>query len=152
MSIIKWSAAKELDEMRKEMDKLFDEFFSPFFQRRMGYLKPKAGTITPTVEMYERASDVVVRIDLPGVNKDEVDISIMNDNLLIKGEIKKPEEIREDNYYIKEKSYGSFSRSILLPADIDVEHVSAVMKNGVLEIVFAKKEEAKTKERKIQIK
>lgn len=152
MSIIKWSATKELDDMKREMDKLFEEFFSPVLQRRMGYLKPKTEVITPIVEMYDRVSDIVVRVDLPGVNKDDVEISVLNDALTIKGEYKKPEEIKEESYYLREKPYGSFSRSILLPPDVDMEKVTAAMKNGVLEIVFAKKDEAKAKERKIEVK
>ncbi len=152
MSIIKWSATKELDEMKREMDKLFDEFFSPVLQRRMGYIKPKSEVITPVIEMYDRVSDVVVRADLPGVNKEDVDISIVNDTLTIKGEYKKPEEIKDESYYLKEKPYGNFSRSILLPADVDTDRVYATMKDGVLEIVFSKKEEAKAKERKIEVK
>lgn len=152
MSIIKWSATKELDEMKREMDKLFDEFFSPVIQRRMAYIKPKSEVIAPVIEMYDRVNDVVVRADLPGVNKEDVDISVVNDTLTIKGEYKKPEDIKEESYYLKEKSYGSFSRNILLPADVDSNKVSATMKNGLLEIVFAKKEEAKAKERKIEVK
>lgn len=153
MSIIKWSATKEIDEMRREIDKLFDEFFSPVLQRRMGYIKPtKSEVITPIIEMYDRVTDVVVRVDLPGVNKEDVDISVINDTLTIKGEYKKPEDIKDESYYIKEKPYGNFSRSILLPNDIDSDKVQATMKNGVLEIVFSKKEEAKTKERKIEVK
>ncbi|MCX7913206.1 MAG: Hsp20/alpha crystallin family protein [Thermodesulfovibrionales bacterium] len=152
MSVIKWSAVKELDEMRREIDKLFDEFFAPFAQRRIGYLKPKAETITPVVEMYDRGTDLVVRVDLPGVNKEDIDISIMNETLTIKGEFKKPEDVKEESYYIKEKLYGNFSRSLLLPNDVDKDRVTAIMKNGVLELIFAKKEEAKAKEIKIEIK
>ncbi len=152
MSVIKWSPVKELDEMRREIDKLFEEFFAPFAQRRIGYLKPKTEAITPVVEMFDRISDLVVRVDLPGVNKEDVEISVVDDTLTIKGEFKKSEEIKEESYYIKEKPYGKFSRSLLLPNDVDKNNVTAVMKNGVLELVFAKKEEAKTKEIKIEIK
>lgn len=152
MSVIKWSPVKELDEMRREIDKLFDEFFAPFAQRRIGYFKPKTEVITPVVEMFDRISDLVVRIDLPGVNKEDVEITVVDDTLSIKGEFKKSEEIKEESYYIKEKPYGKFSRSLLLPNDVDKNNVTAVMKNGVLELVFAKKEEAKTREIKIEIK
>lgn len=149
MSIIKWTAAKELDDMKRELDKLFEDFFAPFATRRRGYIKPDAGIITPAIEMFEKDNDVVIRAELPGVNKEDVDISITNDALTIKGEYKKSEEIKEENYYIKERAYGAFSRTIGLPPDVDIDKVSAELKNGVLNIVFAKKEEAKTKEKKI---
>lgn len=152
MSIIKWSATKELDEMKREMDKLFEVFFSPVIQRRMSYIKPNSEVITPAVEMYDRVSDVVVRVDLPGVNKEDLDISIMNDTLAIKGEYKKPEDIKEESYYLKEKPYGSFLRSILLPANVDSEKINANLKNGILEMIFTKKEDVKAKERKIEVK
>ncbi len=151
MSLIKWTATKELDEMKREMDKLFEEFFAPVAGTRSGYIKPGAGVIKPAIEMFDRDNDIVIRAELPGVNKEDVDISITNDALAIKGEYKKSEEIKEDNYYLREKSYGSFSRTIALPPEVDADKVSATMKNGVLEIVFAKKEEAKTKERKITV-
>ncbi len=151
MSIIKWTAAKELDDMKKELDKLFEDFLAPIGARRRGYIKPETGVITPSIEMFEKDNDVVIKAELPGINKEDMDISITNDVLTIKGEYKKSEEIKEENYYIREKVYGNFSRTIGLPPDVNTDKVEAELKNGVLQIVFAKKEEAKTKEKKITI-
>lgn len=151
MSIIRWSAAKELDDMRKELDKLFEDFFAPVAARRRGYIKPEASVITPAIEMFEKDNDLVIRAELPGVNKEDIDISITNDTLTIKGEYKKSEEIKEEKYYLREKVYGNFLRTIALPPDVDTDKAEASLKNGILEIVMAKKEEAKTKEKKIAV-
>jgi len=151
MSLIRLTAAKELDEMRKELDKLFENFFAPVVTRRRGYIKPEAGVITPAIEMFEKDNDVVIRAELPGAHKEDVDISIINDALTIKGEYKRSEELKAENYYLSERAYGDFSRTIELPPDVDTDKVGATLKNGILEIVFAKKEEAKAKEKKITV-
>ena len=151
MSIVKWSPLKELEEMRKDMDRLFDEFFSPVTRRRRGWLKPEMGVIVPNIEMYDRKNDIVLKAELPGVSKEDIDLTITKDSLTLKGEVKKEEEIKEEDYYASERSYGSFTRTIALPAEVDSEKSKASFKNGVLEIVLPKREEAKPKEIKIEV-
>ena len=150
MSIVKWSPLKELEEMRRDMDRLFEEFFAPSRRRRWG--KPEAGLIVPNIEMYDRKNEIVVKAELPGVAKEDIDLSITKDSLTLKGEVKKEEEVKDENYYSCERSYGSFTRTIALPVDVDNEKAKASFKNGVLEIVLPKKEEAKPKEIKIEVK
>lgn len=151
MSIVKWSPLKELEDMRKDMDRLFEEFFSPIARRRRGWLKPEMGVIVPNIEMYDRKNEIVVKAELPGVAKEDIDLTITKDSLTLKGETKKEEEIKEENYYAAEISYGSFTRTIALPAEVDSEKAKASFKNGVLEVVLPKREEAKPKEIKIEV-
>ncbi|MCL5062760.1 MAG: Hsp20/alpha crystallin family protein [Nitrospirae bacterium] len=151
MSIVKWSPLKELEDMRKDMDRLFEEFFSPITKRRRGWLKPEMGVIVPNIEMYDRKNEIVVKAELPGVAKEDIDLTITKDSLTLKGETKKEEEIKEENYYAAEISYGSFTRTIALPAEVDSEKAKASFKNGVLEVVLPKREEAKPKEIKIEV-
>jgi HSP20 family protein len=151
MSIVKWSPIKELEEMRKDMDRLFEEFFSPITRRRRGWLKPEMGVIVPNIEMYDRKNEIVVKAELPGVAKEDIDLTITKDSLTLKGETKKEEEVKEEDYYACERSYGSFTRTIALPVEVDSEKAKAAFKNGVLEIVLPKKEEAKPKEIKIEV-
>lgn len=151
MSIVKWSPIKELEEMRKDMDRLFEEFFSPITRRRRGWLKPEMGVIVPNIEMYDRKNEIVVKAELPGVNKEDIDLTITKDSLTLKGETKKEEEVKEEDYYAAEISYGSFTRTIALPVEIDSEKAKASFKNGILEIILPKKEEAKPKEIKIEV-
>ena len=151
MSIVKWSPLKELEDMRKDMDRLFEEFFSPITRRRRGWLKPEMGVIVPNIEMYDRKNEIVVKAALPGVAKEDMDLTITKDSLTLKGEARKEEEIKEEDYYASEISYGSFTRTIALPAEVDSEKAKASFKNGVLEIILPKKEEAKPKEIKIEV-
>lgn len=148
MSIVKWSPLKEIEEIRKEMDRLFEEFLSPVRRRRAVSTE---GVISPNVDIFERGNEVVILIELPGVNRDDVDLSITDDRLVIKGEIKKPEGVSEEDYILNERSYGPFSRTINLPADVDKSSVKANLKNGLLEIVVLRKEESKPKEIKIPL-
>ncbi|WP_333655495.1 Hsp20/alpha crystallin family protein [Dissulfurispira sp.] len=151
MSIVKWSPLKELEEMRKDMDRLFGEFFSPITRRRRGWLKPEMGVIVPNIDMYDRKNEIVVKAELPGVAKEDIDLTITKDSLTLKGEARKEEEIKEEDYYAAEISYGSFTRTIALPAEVDSEKAKASFKNGVLEIVLPKREEARPKEIKIEV-
>lgn len=151
MSIVKWSPLKELEEMRKDMDRLFDELFSPLTRRRRGWVKPEMSVIVPNIDMYDRKNEIVVKAELPGVSKEDIDITITKDSLTIKGEIKKEEDVKDEDYYACEISYGTFTRSISLPVEVDSEKAKASLKNGVLEIVLPKKEEARIKEIKVEV-
>lgn len=152
MSIVKWSPIKELEEMRRDMDRLFEEFFTPVTGRRRGWpMKPETGVIIPNIEMFDRKDEVVVRAELPGVTKEDIDLTITKDSLTLRGEMKKEEEVKQENCYISERSYGSFTRTIAMPVEIENEKASASFKEGVLEIVMPKREEARPKEIKIQV-
>ncbi len=148
MSIVKWSPLKEIEEIRKEMDRLFEEFLSPVRRRRAVSTE---GVISPNVDIFEKGGEVIIQVELPGVNKDEVDLTITDDRLVIKGEIKKPEGISEEDYILNERSYGPFSRTVNLPTDVDKSSVKANLKNGLLEIVILRKEESKPREIKIPL-
>ncbi len=148
MAIVKWSPLKEIEEIRKEMDRLFEEFLSPVRRRRAVSTE---GVISPNVDIFERGNEMVIQVELPGVNKEDIDLTITDDRLVIKGEIKKPEGVSEEDYILSERSYGAFSRTVNLPMDVDKSSVKANFKNGLLEITILRKEEAKPKEIKIQL-
>ncbi len=146
MSIVKWSPLKEIEEIRKEMDRLFEEFLSPVRRRRTVSTE---GIISPNVDIFERGGEIVIQAELPGLKKEEIELTITDDRLIIKGEIKRPEGIREEDYILNERSYGPFTRTINLPNDIDKSSVKAGLKDGVLELVLTRKAEAKPREIKI---
>jgi HSP20 family protein len=104
----------------------------------------------PAIEMYEKDNHFIVRAELPGMKKEDVDISATADTLTIKGERKASEEVSDEDYYRSELCYGSFSRSISMLEAIDAKNIEATFDNGMLEIKVPKSEEAKP--RKIQIK
>ncbi len=150
MSIDKWSPLKELEDMRKDMDRLFDEFTKPARRRRIW---PKSeGPVIPSLDLYDRKSEIVVKIELPGVSREDIDLTITKDTLILKGEMKRDEEVQDESYYISERMFGNFSRTITLPFEVENEKAQAAMKNGVLEITIPKREEAKPKEIKIEVK
>jgi len=151
MSLVKWGPLKELEEMRRDMDRIFDEIFSPLPRRRRTWgEKPETAPIVPNVEIYDRKNEIVFRAELPGVKKEDIDLSITKDSLTLKGEIKKEEET-ETAYYVSEISYGSFARTVALPVEVESEKAKATFKNGILELVLPKQEEAKPKEIKIEV-
>jgi len=152
MSIVKWSPLKELEDMRRDMDRLFDEFFSPVRRRSAWTAKPGQGVVVPNIEMFDRKNEIIVRAELPGITREDIDLTITKDSLTLKGEIKKGEEVKEEDYYACERSFGNFTRTIALPVEVDSNNVKASFKDGILEIVLPKKEEAQPKEIKIEVK
>jgi HSP20 family protein len=107
--------------------------------------------IAPVVDIYEEKDDIVVKAELPGMTKEDIEVDISNSHLTLKGEKKKEEKIEEEDYFACERSYGAFHRSLELPTDVQADKVKASFKNGILEIKLPKTEEAKTKEVKVKI-
>jgi HSP20 family protein len=136
---------REFERMRKEMDRLWDSFF----ERR-----PRAGEIGewyPSLDVAETKDDLVIKAEVPGMDVKDIDISLSNGVLTIKGEKKQEKEEKEENYHLLERSYGSFTRSVQLPKEIQSDKINASYKNGILKIVLPKSEEAKKKEIKIKV-
>lgn len=139
----------ELETLQKEMNRLFDFSLSRHPQLESSFL---GGQWVPSLDVYDKKDAVVVKSDLPGMTKDEIDVSIENDILTIKGEKKREEDTKDENYIRSERFYGTFQRSIALPASVDASKAKASFKDGVLELVLPKKEEAKPKQIKIELK
>ena len=105
----------------------------------------------PALDLTENPSELIVKAEIPGLDPKEVDISLADKLLTIKGEKKQEREEKEENYHLIERSFGSFSRSIQLPTEVKSDKISASYKNGILKIVLPKSEEAKKKEVKIKV-
>ncbi|MCD6521223.1 Hsp20/alpha crystallin family protein [Candidatus Calescamantes bacterium] len=144
-----WSPLREIMQFRDEIDRLFEDFFSPWTVRRR---RRQEVTWLPDVDVYEDENNVIVEAELPGLKGDEVDISITGNTLTIKGEKKQEKEEKGRNYYIVERSYGSFARSIELPAEVEPDKAKATMRNGVLKVTIPKAPEAKPKQIKVEVK
>jgi HSP20 family protein len=99
----------------------------------------------PILDLYEDKDEIFVTAELPGMTKDDIQVSISDNILMIRGEKKKEEEDEGKDYYHSERVYGYFSRSVALPAEVNPEKIQALFKNGVLEIRLPKSEEAKKK-------
>jgi HSP20 family protein len=134
---------RDFERMRREMDRFWDSFFD------IGVTRPGAeGDWFPSLDVAETKNDIVVKAEIPGLDPKDLDISLSDGLLTIKGE-KKQE--KEENYHFIERSYGAFSRSIRLPREVQSDKISASYKNGVLKVTLPKSEEAKKKEVKIKV-
>jgi HSP20 family protein len=103
------------------------------------------------LDVFEEQDDIVVKAELPGIDKENIEVNLTDRTLTIKGEKKKAEEVKEENYYRCERSYGSFLRSVELPKDVHADKVKASFKNGILEVRVPKTEEAKSKAIKVKV-
>ena len=136
-----------------DLDRMFDDFLG----RRLRSFWPERWwptpmeITTPVVDLYEEKDDIVVKAELPGMEKDNIEVNLSDNRLTIKGEKKKEEEVKKEGYYRSERSYGSFIRTLELPSEVQTDKVKAAFKNGVLEIRLPKTEEAKKKETKVKV-
>lgn len=102
------------------------------------------------VDVFQTPNEIIIKSTIAGVKPEDLDISIGNDMVTIKGKREKEEEIKVDDYFYQECYWGSFSRSIVLPVDIEPDKAEAEMKNGVLKIILPKIEKVKTKKLKVK--
>jgi len=149
------SPFQEMERRFQEMEKQFEDFFRrPFSLLPSWWPRLKTAEIeevAPSMDIFTEGDDVVVKTELPGMKKEDIDVSLTKDTITISGDKKKEEKIEKKDYYSLERSYGSFKRSFSLPAEVHAEKASAKFKDGVLEIRIPKTEEAKKKEKKVMI-
>lgn len=121
------------------------------FPRRIGQLLQAPAMWAPRIDVFEKDGDVVVKADLPGAKKDDIEITLDNGDLVLRGERKAESEVKEEHYYRMERSSGSFYRRIPLAFEPDVTQIAATFADGVLEIRIPKPAEAPTAAKKIPI-
>jgi HSP20 family protein len=139
--IVEWKPFREVSRLRREMDRLWDDFFGPGRKA----LRPLEMEWAPAVDVSETADQVVIKAEVPGMEAKDIDISLAGDVLTIKGEKKSEREEKKENYHLVERTYGSFSRSLKLPTAVDADKIEASYKQGVLTVSCPKKEEVKPK-------
>ncbi len=129
MTLIKFSPFRELEAFENQIQRMFSDF--PFSRR-------SSGSFIPAIDMHEDDKNLYITAELPGIEKDDIKISLHNDVLTISGERKREEKKENENYYHLEMCYGAFNRSITLPVEVDTEKVEASFKNGILKIQLPK--------------
>lgn len=156
MSLIRWNPTREFSSlpsdvvnMRKEINRMFDGFFGGGVQDD-GSLFPSLWT--PEVDIVEHENEFSVKVELPGVSKDDVKITMQENILTIRGEKKEEMESKDSTHYRSERSYGSFQRSFTLPTIVKNDKIEASYKDGVLSIVLPKAEEVKPKQIEVKVK
>lgn len=138
---------EDFGDIQREMNRLFDFTLPLALKKGNG-----ASFEAPAVDILDEKDQIRVKADLPGMKKEDIEVSAENNMLTIRGEKKEEKEVKEKDYVRSERYYGAFHRSFTLPAGIDAQKVNATYKDGVLEILLPKKEEAKSKQAKIEIK
>ncbi|MBI2869415.1 MAG: Hsp20/alpha crystallin family protein [Chloroflexi bacterium] len=132
----------------EDMDRWMDEFF------RGGVPSMWRGeegmAWAPRIELFDKGDRLMARVEIPGMKKDDINISVSGDVLTVSGERKAEEEVKEENVYRAEMAYGRFSRSLTLPASVEADKIEATYESGILEISLPKVEAVKPK--KIEIK
>lgn len=145
MSLVRWRPFRDLMNVQCEFDRMFDEFFG----RSLNVID--GGLWSPAVDVSEDNDNVYVAVEVPGMTKDSVKITLQDNLLTIQGEKKQETEQKGKNYHRMERSYGSFTRSFSLPTTIQADKIKASYKDGLLNITLPKAEEVKPKEIPIAI-
>ena len=145
MAIVRWDPFRDLNMLQDRMNRLFDDAGSTWRTD-----EPAATTSwSPSVDIFETEGEIVVKAELPGMDRKDIQLNLENNVLSLRGERKFQKETKDDNYHRIERSYGVFSRSFSIPATVDEERIRADYKDGVLKIVLPKKDQAKPKQIKI---
>jgi len=143
----KWNAIKDFIEIQDKITRIFESAF-PHFRSAEAEIQ---NYWSPAVDIYEDKESYILWIDLPGVEKDDINLKVEENSLIIKGERKSPADTEKQNYLKAERQMGNFYRSFTLPRHIDIEAIQAKYDNGVLQLKIPKKPEVKSKEIKINL-
>ncbi len=147
-----WNPARELSRARREFDRLFDSSARRFFAQDPWGYGPLDRLGSPAMDVVENEDGYLVSVDLPGVETSDVEISVADNVLTVKGEKKAQQESENGRVFRKESWEGSFSRALRLSAAVNAEKIDAKMHEGVLHISIPKREEAKPRQIEIKIK
>lgn len=141
----------EMERMERMFDEFFKRPFSSLLSRTPWNTVSDLEVSAPNVDVFEEGDNIIVKAEVPGIAKENLEVTFKDNILTISGEKKKEEKVENRNYFQMERTYGSFSRSVYLPTEVRSEDASATFKDGVLEIVIPKTEESKESVRKITV-
>jgi HSP20 family protein len=141
----------EFARWEREMDRMLANFLGGRLPFASQDISQRLGIREPAVDIYEEGDNIVVKAEMPGIELDDIEVTVTDNMLVLRGEKQKEEEADEGGYYRSERVYGAFSRSIPLPAETDAQKATATFKNGVLEIRVPKAEEAKKRQVKVNV-
>ncbi len=138
---------REFSALQDRVNRIFRESYSPEGPDEA----LTTANFAPAVDVYEDEHNITLKLEVPGIDEKDIDVSIANNTLTVRGERKFDKEEKEENFHRIERIYGSFTRSFTLPNTVDLEQVSAHYNKGVLKIRLAKKAEAKPKQIKVNV-
>jgi HSP20 family protein len=147
MNIVRFDPVREMSALQERVNRIFADAYS----RRDDDLMNQ-GAWVPPVDIFETDKhEVVIKAELPDVNREDISLRVENNTLTISGEKKMENEVKENQYRRVERSYGSFSRSFTLPQTVDANNIGAEFKNGVLTVRLPLREEAKPRQIQVQV-
>jgi HSP20 family protein len=144
MSLIRWEPFRALRRHEDPLDDLFRDFF-----RRP--ILENAPMVEPAVDVAESDGEVIVKVEVPGVEKDQLQLTVADDRLTVRGDVRKESEEKRKNYYRQEIRYGAFQRTIPLPTEVDAARADAELKNGMLKVTLPKSKQPKAQEIKVAV-
>jgi HSP20 family protein len=143
MSLIRWEPFRALQRREDAFEELFRDFFRrPVFEE---------GPMVPAADVAESDGEVTVEMEIPGVEKDQIQLSVSDDMLTVRGEMRKETKEKKKNYYREEIRSGAFLRTVALPVEVDAAKASAQLKNGMLKITLPKSKQPKAHEVKVAV-
>ena len=146
MSIVRYDPFRDLRSLQDEVNRLFSTNLSRVF----GDEGIARGAWNPTVDIYENKDQIVIEAELPGMDREDFDLSFENNIITLRGERRFEKKDESDNYHRVERSYGSFTRSFTLPQTVSGDGIGAEYRNGVLRVTLPKREEVKARRIEIQ--
>jgi HSP20 family protein len=144
MAITRWDPFREVATLQNRVNSLFRDF-------NEGESAMTTASFIPAVDIYEDEKKVVLKLEVPGIEEKDLDVSVENHTLTVKGERKLENEEKQENFHRIERRYGSFYRAFTLPNTVDTENVAASYNAGVLKLELKKKPEAQPKQIKVNI-
>ena len=153
-AVTPWRPFTDVSRWERDMDRMMEDFFGrrarPWWPENW-FRRGEMDVSAPALDVFEDKDDVVIKAELPGIDKENIEVNLTDNMLTIKGEKKKEAEVKEENYYRCERSYGSFVRTFSLPDVIEEEKVKAEFKDGVLDLYLPKSEKAKPKAIEVKV-
>ncbi|MDI6688348.1 MAG: Hsp20/alpha crystallin family protein [Desulfobacterales bacterium] len=149
MTLVRWDPFRNVATLQDRINRMFDE---AFLRSKDIDDEVSLAAWKPTVDIYDTDDAIILKVELPGVDKEKVAVDVKDNILTLKGERSIDKEIKEKNYYRRERSFGSFHRSFTLPTTVNPEDIKAAYKDGILTIEVPKPEEKKPKQITIDVK
>lgn len=138
-----------VEDLQSDLNRFFD---SSLLNLSKDFTQGMDDSWLPSTDIYDSADKLVIKTDLPGLEKDSIEVTVQGHTLFIKGEKKQEESVQDLGYLKSERFFGQFERALALTEDIDPSKVDASYENGILSVTVAKKEEAKPKQIKVKVK
>ena len=143
MNLVRWNPWRDMSTLQHRINHLMNE---PFFRSDSENDQLSMGSWYPAVDMFDDGDTIVIKAELPGMDKKDISVDIEDRVLTLSGERSYDKEVKEENYYRRERSHGTFKRAFNLPSDVDSDKIKADFKDGVLKVEIPKPEEQKPKQ------